>query len=278
MIDIKKNQKTSKLAVGDFVYKNKPLLHIIRSENSFLFTQEGHCLLDMESGNGAVALGYDYSILNNSILKLENLPNLPSFCESDLRINYSKKLASFIEASTKTPGKIAFELGGAQGIELALKIAKMNTKKSKVVVFEGAYHGRSHYTSYLSSSSRYRENNEYADSVIRLPYPDTISDNSFFTSESYIEYIDRMFSNEYSGIMSNNEESDICAFLFEPILNVGGLIKPELKVIHYLVKKAKSIGALVIIDEIFTGFYRTGKRFGFEHFNIKPDLFVSSRF
>jgi 4-aminobutyrate aminotransferase-like enzyme len=265
-----------KLAKGDFIHKFNPHFHIVKSEGAFLYTREDRCMLDMEAANGTAALGYDSSILQNALAEVITVPSIPSFCESDIRVNYATRLGAFIENATHQKGKLAFELGGAQGIELAIKIAKMNTGKRKVVVFEGAYHGRSYYTSYLSASKRYREYNCYDDSVIRLPYPDT-SDKGFFTSKSYIEYVERLFSNEYSGLFSSKGSFDICAFVFEPILNVGGLISPEPEVINYLARKIRGLGGLLILDEIFTGFYRTGKRFGFEHHNITPDLLVSSK-
>ena len=100
---------SKKIAKGDFVYKFNPLLYITKSRGVLLYGKDGKCFLDMESGNGAVALGYDPSIIENAMLKITELPNLPSFCESSIRIEYLDKLARFIEKSTKKSGKVASE-------------------------------------------------------------------------------------------------------------------------------------------------------------------------
>lgn len=276
-----KNTKTY-LAQGDFVYRHDPVPVFVRSEGVYMEDIGGHKYFCAEAANGTTSLGFDSSILNQAVEKIKSLPSIPSFCETTMRMQVGEKLGKMIEAATKTEGKVAFELGGAQGMELALRIAKANNKKSQFVVFEGGYHGRSIYTAQLSASHRYRAAmGDWRIPVIRLPYPDYEQSGSpldkITWKKQYKAYIQTLLTRETGGMIRKNGEQDICAFILEPLLNAGGIVKPDNDLIEFLVEAFKSVGALIIVDEVFTGLYRTGKMFGFQHYNFVPDIFTMSK-
>ncbi len=274
--------KKSYLAQGDFVYRHNPVPVFVKAHGSVMEDLDGHKYFCAEAANGTTGLGFDNTIIQDAIKKMEDIPSIPSFCETSLRLQVSSKLGKKIESITGKEGKVAFELGGAQGMELALRIAKANNKKSQFVVFEGGYHGRSIYTAQLSASHRYRAAmGDWRIPVVRLPYPDYEQSGSTLDKktwkEQYIAYIKTLLTRETGGMIRKGTEQDVCALILEPLLNAGGIVKPDLDLIDFLVTEFRKAGALIIVDEVFTGFYRTGKMFGFQHYSFVPDIFVMSK-
>jgi len=114
------------LAKGDFVYRERKPLNLVNGDGARVTDIDGRVLIDAEACNGAASLGYDRTILEEAIGISGGLPAAPSFCETPLRTTCAEKLCTVIDSELNCSGKVAFELGGAQGVELALKIASLN--------------------------------------------------------------------------------------------------------------------------------------------------------
>jgi 4-aminobutyrate aminotransferase-like enzyme len=176
-------------------------------------------------------------------------------------------------------GRVAFELGGAQAMELALKVASLNAGGGQIAVFEGAYHGRSVYTSQLSASARYRSAIDVRERVLRLPYPNC--ERCRFgrqRADCHLECVTftrTTLGRDFAGITGG---SGLAVAILEPVLNVGGMVFPDPEVMKELVEELRAAGALIIMDEIFTGLYRTGPQWGFQRYpGLVPDLIVFSK-
>lgn len=265
--------KDNYLIKGDFVYREKEPIHALSAKGSTIHLKEESSVIDLEAANGTALLGYDSSILTSAIEKIMQLPLVPSFVESDLRIDLANLISKRINSELSTQGKVAFEVGGAQGIELALKIAaKANPGKSTILVLEGCYHGRSLATSWLSSSPRYRKFFSSSNfNVIRIPIPNGQNELEFS-----MNHIERLFSREESGLVSS-QGSDLLCLIFEPVVNVAGLVVPDSKFLGKLVEKVRENNGLILADEIFTGFFRCGKFLGSQLHQIEPDILVMSK-
>lgn len=269
------------LAQGDFVYRTPDPPLFVRAEGVWLYDSEGRAYLDGEAANGTAVLGYDGSLLDDARSRIDGTPSLPSFCESPLRLRVAARLAGALEEITGQRGRVAFELGGAQGIELALKIALHSRPKANIAVFEGAYHGRSLFTSHLSASSRYRAQYGWnGGPTLRLPYPDCGRCRFGLSPDRCAvecgTYAAGMIEEEFAGCSTHSNDG-LCAFIFEPVLNVGGMVSPDPRYLRRCVESARRQGALIIADEIFTGMHRTGPLFGFQRFGLEPDIVVFSK-
>lgn len=276
------SSKASFVAQGDFIYRHKPTPIFINAKRSTLEDNKGYRYLNADAANGTANLGFDASILKESWKKVEKIPSMPSFCETELRLQVAKRIANLFYKAIGERGKVAFELGGAQGVELAIKVVKSNQRKSQFVVFEGGYHGRSIFTSQLSASHRYRSFlGDWRIPVIRLPYPDSeysayYKDEKTFVNAA-LDFVDRITDGEIGGIVTNQGEADIAALIVEPVLNAGGIVKPPKLYLEAVVKRFRELGALIVVDEIFCGFHRTGPMFGFEHYDFIPDIVILSK-
>lgn len=270
------------LARGDFVYRHSPVPIFVRSKGCSLTDSDGYQYLDMEAANGTASLGFDATILSESVRKTAPVVSMPSFCETNLRRQVATKLGKLLEQATGKAGKIAFELGGAQAVELAVKIIRCNSKSSQLVVFEGGYHGRTMFTSQLSASHRYRAGNgEWRIPVVRLPYPDFEQFGDTVDQKTHrqlaLERIEWMLSSQTAGVVGKGGMADISALIIEPILNAGGIVKPDNEFLETIVSLFRKHGALIVVDEIFCGFHRTGPLFGFQNYSFQPDIVILSK-
>ncbi|MFA5136353.1 MAG: aminotransferase class III-fold pyridoxal phosphate-dependent enzyme [Patescibacteria group bacterium] len=277
-----KVNKHSYLAKGDFVYRHSPAPVFVKATGVVMEDKNGKRYFCAEAANGTTGLGFDSSIIDESFIKIKDIPSIPSFCETEIRLKLAVRLGKKISEITGIEGHLAFELGGAQGIELALRIAKANNSKSQYAVFEGGYHGRSIFTAQLSASHRYRSAmGDWRIPVIRLPYPDYEQSGKVMSKkiwqQNYLKQLDLLASRETGGMIAKGKEKDVVALIVEPVLNAGGITKPDKEILEKVVETFRRLGAIIIVDEVFCGFYRTGPMFGFQHYSFTPDIIVMSK-
>jgi acetylornithine/succinyldiaminopimelate/putrescine aminotransferase len=136
---------------------------------------------------------------------------------------------------------------GTEATEGALKLAKKYTGRTKLIGFKNSYHGDTHGS--LSVTGR---------DVYRDPYLPLLPDVHFleFNSSANIELIDEKTA----------------AVIMEPIQGEGGIIPAEKEWLQKVRKRCDEVGAMLIFDEIQSGFGRTGKLFAFEHYKVVPDI------
>ncbi|MFF9393438.1 aminotransferase class III-fold pyridoxal phosphate-dependent enzyme [Streptomyces griseoluteus] len=266
---------------GNLVYREPQVPRFVSGEGCWLTADDGRRYLDAEAANGTVAFGYDAGLLREALTRSERLPALPSFCESELRLKVLSRLERLVSGALGTPGRVELDLGGAQAMETALRIAFAANGPGTVVVFEGAFHGRSGVTSMLSSSPRYRELlAAWGLEVVRLPSPDCRrcphSPAPGSCSTGCREAVAR-WGSELTGVGGKGFRRKVSAFVFESVQNVGGMVEPEHALLRSAVDHAREQGAVVIADEIFTGMHRVGPRWGFQRAGVVPDVVVTSK-
>lgn len=267
---------------GDFVYRDGPPPVFTGAKGCSLTDEDGFRYLDAEAANGAAILGYDTSILEDALEAARAMPGLPSFCESRLRLDLAADLNDRFERATGVKGRVCFDLGGGQGIELALKIARMNGAADGIAVFEGSYHGRTPFTAHLSASVRYRATSPVLSTPIhRLPFPGCrqcrFGQHPSTCRVECLEFARTSLASEICGVADPAGRGSPGVFLFEPILNVAGIAVPDARYLVGLVEEFRARGALIVVDEIFTGLYRTGSFLALERLRIAPDIVVVSK-
>lgn len=263
----------SYLARGDFVYRVDHPVRASSAEGCRIFDHSGNDWIDLEAANGALFLGYDKDLVRQTSEDWARLPTVPSFVETEDRLKFSRNLGAKIFKETGREGRLAFENSGAQGIELALRIASNHQPTRRtILVFAGGYHGRSIFCSSLSSSHRYRKSlgaNGYR--IVRLHVPD----------EDKIGLEERQFLTDLACRQITSQEhgigEDALALVFEPVLNVSGLLSPGHAFLNSVIKAARSVGATIIADEIFTGYHKLGPFLSSARLDNESDLIVVSK-
>jgi len=267
---------------GDTVHYVETPKIFERCEGSFLYDSEGREYLDLQMWYSAVNFGYRNPRLNNAVKRqLDRLPQVASQYLHREKIELATMIARDAEKKFGLKGRVHFNVGGSQAIEDSLKLVR-NAKKGKSLMFafEGGYHGRTLGASAITSSYRYRRRyGHFGERAYFLPFPYHFRGPKGMSKEEYGSYcvaqFARLFESEYNGVWDPKAgEAEFAAFYVEPIQGTGGYVIPPKNFFKELKKVLDEYGILLVVDEIQMGFYRTGKLWSIEHFDVKPDILV----
>ncbi len=226
-------------------YIKRPLA-LVRGEGCYVQDAEGNTFLDLTAGLGVAALGHSHPSIATAIQQqATTLLTCPEAFYNDQRAHLYGLLTSVL------PGDInRFFLcnSGTEAIEGALKVARLLTNRIGIVAARRGFHGRTLGALSLTWKSRYREPFQvWQPAVTHIPYND-------------IEALEVAIT------------EDTAAVVIEAVQGEGGVHPASSAYLQALRQRCDETGALLIIDEIQTGFGRTGRWFAFEHSNIVPDI------
>jgi 4-aminobutyrate aminotransferase/(S)-3-amino-2-methylpropionate transaminase len=222
---------------------------------------DGNRFIDFTGGWGCLAVGYSHPRIV-SVVKEQ--------AERFLHTDFTAMMyAPFIELAARlselAPGrsakKAAFFNSGAEAVENAVKIARVYTKRKAIVVFEGAFHGRTLLAMTMTHKAKpYKAGfGPLASEVYRIPFV-----NEYRADIPFAEVERRLTS-----LVAPEE---VAALVVEPIQGEGGFVVPKEGFLEFLRELTERYGMVMVADEIQTGFGRTGHYFACEHFRIEPDL------
>lgn len=174
------------------------------------------------------------------------------------------------------PKKTLFSNSGSEAVENAVNLAKYYTGRPAVMVFEGAYHGRTLLT--MSLTSKYnlfkKGYGSMVSDIYRMHAPNVYRTPTGMTPEQYIEHcIERV----EEALTSHIDPSALAAILIEPVLGEGGFIAIPPAFLKKLRSMADQHGIVLIFDEIQCGMGRTGKLFASEHSGVVPDMMTIAK-
>jgi 4-aminobutyrate aminotransferase/(S)-3-amino-2-methylpropionate transaminase len=267
---------------GDTVHYAERPQFFETCEGSYLYDGQGKPFLDLQMWYSAVNLGYANQRVGDALKsQIDKLPQLACQYLHKEKVQLAEKLVKSIKRSFGEKGRIHFNVGGAQAVEDALKLVRKHTGKSRMLAFEGGYHGRTLGASAITSSYRYRENyGEFGDRAEFVPFPYCFRcpyGKKVESCELYcVQQIERKFENEYTGWFNpKTNKSEFGAFFIEVVQGTGGYIGAPKGYFERLAKLLKQHNIMLVDDEIQMGFYRTGKLWAFEHIqDTVPDIMV----
>nr|MBC7614398.1 aspartate aminotransferase family protein [Pseudopedobacter sp.] len=228
------------------------LLEIEKAEGCYLIDPTGRKYLDLVSGFAVSNLGHRHPNVIEAIKKqLDKYLHVTVYGEyiQAPQVLFAQKLSSVLPQNLSS---VYFTNSGAEATEGALKLAKKFTNRSQIISFHHAYHGSTHGA--LSVMG-----NEYYKQAYRPLLPD-------------IHFINLNNKEQLDDITSNT-----AAVILEAIQGEAGVRVPDADYLKALRAKCNETGAVLIFDEIQTGFGRTGKLFAFEHFDVIPDILLLAK-
>ena len=266
---------------GDTVHYAEKLNVFKSSEGSYLYDREGVEFLDLQMWYSAANFGYKNKRLNAALKKqIDTLPQLACQYLHEEKIQLAAKLAQKNERTFEEKGRIHFNVGGSSALEDSLKLVRNHSGRSLVFAFMGGYHGRTLAASAITSSFRYREKfGHFGDRAMFIPYPYCFrcpyDKKKDFCDLYCLKQFEKLFETEYHAVVNKkNSKCEVVAFYAEAIQGTGGYIVPPQDYFSGLKEILDRYGILFIDDEIQMGFFRTGKFWAIEHFNITPDIIV----
>lgn len=222
-------------------------LEIERAEGPFIYTTDGKQYVDFISGIAVSSLGHRHpSVVKAVKQQVDRHLHVMVYGEfiQEPQSVYAELLTSQLPGSLD---RVYFVNSGTEANEGALKLAKKHTGRHKLVGFHHGYHGDTHGS--LSVTGR---------DVYRDPYLPLLPEVYFgnFNSPDALSLIDE----------------ETAAVILEPIQGEGGIIPADKEWLQAVRRRCDETGALLIFDEIQTGFYRTGSLFAFQHYEVVPDI------
>lgn len=228
------------------------MLEIEKAEGIYLYGKNGERYIDLISGIGVSNIGHCHPKVVNAIKKQ---------CETYLHVmvygeyvqSPQTKLAQKIASTLPSPLSVSYLVNsGSEAVEGALKLAKRYTGKQKILSFNNAYHGSTHGALSVTGNEGLKQ--------------------------SFRPLLPEIYHAVYNNLQSlESITSEFAAVIIEPVQGEAGVIPGDSDFFKALRKKCTETGTLLIVDEIQTGFGRTGTLWAFEDFEIIPDILVTAK-
>ncbi|MFN8386590.1 MAG: aspartate aminotransferase family protein [Anaerolineales bacterium] len=223
---------------------------IVRGQGALLYDADGKEYLDCSSGHGVANLGHAHPKVAEAIYKQANtLITLFESFPNDQRAMLMKKITSLVDGLDR----VFLCNSGTESVEAAFKFARISTGRKNIVAAMRAFHGRTYGSLSATYNKKYREGF------------DPLVPGFSHVAYNNIEALDKAV----------NEET--AAVILEMVQGEGGVYPATIEYVQAARRICDERGALLIVDEIQTGFGRTGKFFAIEHFGITPDLLCCAK-
>jgi len=185
----------------------------------------------------------------------------------EVYVEYAERVTAI--APISGPTKAAFFNAGTEAVENSIKFARGYTKRPAVIAFEGAFHGRTLLSLTLTSKTHpYKAGlGPFAPEVYRVPFP---NEYRGITALDALAALERMFATQVAA-------ETVAAIVVEPVQGEGGFIVAPQEFMEGLRRICDREGILLIVDEVQTGFGRTGRMFAIEHYGVEPDLMTLAK-
>jgi len=267
--------------VPDGVTVASPLV-VARAEGSELIDPEERRFVDLAAGIGAQNLGHAHpDLLAAAREQLERFTHVAAQVvsyEGYVRLAQElDRMHPVAPGAARPKTKTALLNSGAEAVENAIKIARVATGREWIVAFTNSFHGRT-YTAMTATgktkNSRFPFMRTTAPSVAHIPYPYPYRPLAGGTEEELTDLHVRLFEH---ALDTNLAPEHVAALIAEPVQGEGGFVVPPKAFFRRIKEVCDRHGILFIADEVQTGFARTGRMFGIEHFGVTPDLLVTSK-
>jgi len=269
-------QRTSEV-VSPVIYRYTNAV-IESGQGSYLFDVDGKRYLDFTSGICTCPIGHSHPEVVEAVHG--QAQRILHVCD---HVGYYEQYTDYMEdvrgilPGDLQEGKGVFLNSGSEAVEGALKIARYATRRPYVISFIGSFHGRTMGAAAVTGSTiTYRKGlSGLFPGVFHVPYPYCyrcpLGHRDPRQCETpCLKYIDLVLEKIIS-------PDDLAAIIFEPILGEGGYVVPSPDFMKGLKEICERTGALLIADEVQSGFGRTGRWFSCEHFNVVPDVVVMAK-
>lgn len=237
---------------------------------------DGNTLIDMAGGIGMLNVGHTNEQVVAAVQ--DQVAKLTHVCA--LVASYEPYVALAEKLNEITPGDFAKKTiltnSGSEAVENAVKLARVATGRSAVVVFEGAYHGRTLLT--MSMTSKYalfkKGFGPFAPEIYRLPVPNVYRRPEGMDEGQYLcwclEQLDHAF-------VAQIDPTAVAAIVIEPVQGEAGFLPMPTPFLQRIREICDEHGIVMVADEIQSGFGRTGKLFAIEHTPIVPDVITMAK-
>jgi 4-aminobutyrate aminotransferase/(S)-3-amino-2-methylpropionate transaminase len=230
---------------------------------------DGNTFIDFTGGVGCLNVGHSHPRVVEAAQE-----QLAKFSHTDFTIVPYEVYVTLAErliaaAPFRSPAKAAFFNAGTEAVENAIKFARAYTGRPGVIGFEGGFHGRTLLSLSLTSKTHpYKAGlGPFAPEVYRVPFPNDYRGPS---ADEALAALER-------ALITQVAAETVAAIVIEPIQGEGGFVVAPQAFVDGVRRLCNEHGIVMVVDEVQTGFGRTGKLFAIEHYGIEPDLITVAK-
>ena len=242
---------------------------IERGDGATLTDVDGNTFIDFTGGVGCLNVGHANRRLQDAIVD-----QAAKFLHTDFTIVPYEVYVTLAERLVESapiagPTKAAFFNAGTEAVENAIKFARSYTKRPAVIAFEGGFHGRTLLSLSLTSKTHpYKAGlGPFAPEVYRLPFAQDYRGPSAAEALATLE----------RALVAHVAAESVAAIVIEPVQGEGGFVVAPREFLAGVRRICDENGIVLVVDEVQTGFGRTGKMWGIEHFGVEPDLMTVAK-
>jgi 4-aminobutyrate aminotransferase / (S)-3-amino-2-methylpropionate transaminase / 5-aminovalerate transaminase len=241
---------------------------IERGQGATLTDVDGNIFIDFTGGVGCLNVGHSHPRVVEAAQE-----QLERFSHTDFTIvpyeTYVRLAERLCELAPITDAKAAFFNAGTEAVENAIKFARSHTGRPAVIAFEGGFHGRTLLSLSLTSKTHpYKAGlGPFAPEVYRVPFPNDYRGPDWETALAALE----------RALVTQVAAETIAAVVIEPVQGEGGFVVAPREFMEGVRRICDEHGIVMVVDEVQTGFGRTGKLFAIEHYGVEPDLITVAK-
>ncbi len=229
-----------------------PLFNITpsRASGSWLWDESGKKYLDLYGGHAVISIGHSHPHYTKSLIdQINKISFYSNSVQNPIQVKLAEKLG---EVSGYPEYQLFLCNSGAEANENAMKLASFITGRKKIIAFKGSFHGRTSGAVAVTDNPKIVAPFNAGHEIVFVP----LNDESAFTSAL---------------------DPSVAAVIIEGIQGVGGIRLPNDSFLQFLEKKCKENGTIFILDEIQSGYGRTGKFFSHQHASVKPQIITTAK-
>jgi len=228
-------------------------LTIVKGEKQYVWNDKGNQYLDVHTGYGVAFLGHRNPFVVEYLKRqMDHIMVLSPVFNTPIREEAFQRLAHILPNWLT---HVYLLNSGTEAVEFSLKIVFRSTQRRKIVAIRGCFHGRTFGSLTLTWNLKYKKQFEPLGRLFEVVY----------LRPNAVEDIDKVLGD------------DVAAVYFEPILGEGGIVPLNKEFVKALYSRAREVGAYVVVDEIQTGFGRTGRLWAIEGLGIEPDILLAGK-
>jgi 4-aminobutyrate aminotransferase/(S)-3-amino-2-methylpropionate transaminase len=225
---------------------------------------DGNTFIDFTGGVGCLNVGHSHpKVVAAAQEQLERFAHTDfTIVPYEVYVELAERLSALVPIAGET--RAAFFNAGTEAVENAVKFARSYTKRPAVIAFEGAFHGRTLLSMTMTSKTHpYKAGlGPFAPEVYRLPYAQDYRGPSAREALAALE----------RALVTTVAAENVAAIVIEPVQGEGGFQVAPREFLRGVRRICDEHGIVLVVDEVQTGFGRTGKMFAIEHYGIEPDL------
>src|SRR6266536_1570148 len=242
---------------------------IDHGDGATLTDVDGNTFIDFTGGVGCLNVGHANPRVVEAVQE-----QAAKFFHTDFTIVPYEVYVTLAERLTETapisgPRKAAFFNAGTEALENAIKFSRAYTKRPAVIAFEGAYHGRTLLSLSLTSKTHpYKAGlGPFSPEVYRVPFAQDYRGPDSRTALAALERT----------LVTQVAAETVAAIVIEPVQGEGGFVVAPPEFMSGVRRVCDDNGIVLVVDEVQTGFGRTGKLFAIEHYDVEPDLITVAK-